>query len=137
MTIDLVRSLGVGRCLNWKALNVEGSTGGILLLWDNSRISLVDFVVGGFSVSCLFRMLEDRFPTQRCLPRPVYDHFPILLDSDGVRMGPSPFRFELMWLKYEGFKEILKGWWQNLHFYGSFSFILFAKLKALKGILKA
>ena len=61
----------------------------------------------------------------------------IFLDSDGVRMGPYPFRFELMWLKYEGFKEILKGWWQNLHFYGSFSFILSAKLKALKGILKA
>ena len=42
-----------------------------------------------------------------------------------------------MWLKYEGFKEILKGWWQILHFYRSFSFILSAKLKALKGILKA
>ena len=52
-------------------------------------------------------------------------------------MGPSPFRFELMWLRFEGFKETLKGWWQSLHFYGSFSFILFAKLKALKGILKA
>ena len=59
-----------------------------------------------------------------------------MLDSDGVRTGPSPFCFELMWLKYEGFKEILKGWWQNLQFYESFSFILSTKLKALKGILK-
>ena len=75
--------------------------------------------------------------TQRRLPRPVSDHFPILLDSEGVRMGPSPFHFELMWLRFEGFKETLKGWWKNLHFYGSFSFILSAKLKALKGILKA
>ena len=74
--------------------------------------------------------------TQRCLPRPVSDHFPILLDSDGVRTGLAPFRFELMWLKYEGFKDILKGWWQNLHFYGFFSFIFSAKLKALKDILK-
>ena len=41
-----------------------------------------------------------------------------------------------MWLKFDGFKEILKGWWQNLQFHGSFSFILTAKLKALKGILK-
>ena len=41
-----------------------------------------------------------------------------------------------MWLKYVGFKEILKGWWINLQFYGSFNFILSAKLKALKGILK-
>ena len=45
---------------------------------------------------------------QRRLPRPVFDHFPILLDSDGVRTGLAPFRFELMWLKYEGFKDILK-----------------------------
>ena len=51
-------------------------------------------------------------------------------------MGPSPFRFELMWLKYESFKEILKGWWQNLQYHGSFSFIISAKLKALKGLLK-
>ena len=74
---------------------------------------------------------------QSCLPRPVSDHCPILRDCDGVRMGPAPFRFELMWLKKEGFKETLKGWWQNLQFHGSFSFILSAKLKALKGILKS
>ena len=73
---------------------------------------------------------------QRRLPRPVSDHFPIMLDSEGVRTGPSPFRFELMWLKYEGFKEILKGWWQNLQFHGSFSYIISAKLKALKDLLK-
>ena len=41
-----------------------------------------------------------------------------------------------MWLKYDGFKEILKGWWQNLQFHGSFSFIISAKLKALKDLLK-
>ena len=41
-----------------------------------------------------------------------------------------------MWLKYEGSKEILKGWWQSLVFHGSYSFILAAKLKGLKDILK-
>ena len=61
MTVELVRSLGAGRCLNWKVLNAEGSAGGILVLWDNTRISLVDSVVGSFSVTCLFRMLEDGF----------------------------------------------------------------------------
>ena len=61
MNINMVRSLGVGRCLNWKVLNVERSVGGILLLWDNSHISLVDSVVGSFSVSCLVRMAKDGF----------------------------------------------------------------------------
>ncbi|RVW72725.1 Glycerol-3-phosphate acyltransferase, chloroplastic [Vitis vinifera] len=44
--------------------------------------------------------------------------FPILLDGGGVRRGPSPFRFENMWLKEEGFKELLKGWWQGLNYSG-------------------
>ena len=64
------------------------------------------------------------------------DHCPVMLDSDGLISGPSPFRFENMWLKFEGFKDLLRGWWQTLHFSGSFSFVLASKLKALKGILK-
>ena len=57
----MARSIGVGRFLNWRALNAEGSAGGILLLWDKRRISLVDSVAGSFSVSCLFRMEDDDF----------------------------------------------------------------------------
>ena len=71
------------------------------------------------------------------LTRPVSDHCPVMLDCDGIRSGPSPFRFENMWLKYAGFKDTLRDWWQSLHFSGSYSFILASKLKALKGILKA
>ncbi|RVW57568.1 hypothetical protein CK203_113876 [Vitis vinifera] len=74
---------------------------------------------------------------QSTLPRPVSDHFPILLDGAGVRKGSVPFRFENMWLKEEGFKDLLKGWWQSLRFNASFSFILAEKLKALKAILKS
>ena len=73
---------------------------------------------------------------QRRLSRPAFDHFPIMLDNEGVRTGPAPFSFELMWLKYEGFKEILKGWWQELQYHRSFSFVISSKLKALKGLLK-
>ena len=75
--------------------------------------------------------------TQSTLPRPVSDHCPVLLDSDGIKSGPSPFRFENMWLKFAGFKDMLRDWWQSLHFSDSYSFILTSKLKALKGILKA
>ena len=51
-------------------------------------------------------------------------------------MGPIPFRFENMWLKAKGFKDMLRLRWQNLNFKGSFGFVLVEKLKALKGILK-
>ena len=61
MNNDMVRNLGVVRFLNWTALNTEGSVGGILLIWDKRRISMVDSMVGSFLVSCLLRMAEDGF----------------------------------------------------------------------------
>ena len=63
-------------------------------------------------------------------------HFPILLDGGGLRRGPSLFRFENMWLKVEGFKDLLKSWWEGDSFSGSSSFILVEKLKVLKSKLK-
>ena len=74
---------------------------------------------------------------QCVLLRPVSNHFPILLDGGGLIRGPSSLsRFENMRLKVEGFKDLLKMWWEGDNFSGSSSFILVAKLKALKSKLK-
>ncbi|RVW93985.1 hypothetical protein CK203_033990 [Vitis vinifera] len=33
----------------------------------------------------------------------------------GLRRGPSPFRFENMWLKVDGFKDLIRDWWLEIN----------------------
>ena len=247
MSNGLVKSLGVGRCLEWGSLNSRGTVGGVLVFWDNRVLQLEEMEVGKFTVSCRFKSCEDgfcwcftgvygptakaeredfwselgaikglwnepwcvagdfnmiRFPSERSrggcltqamrrfsevveelelrdlplqggvftwcgslnnrsksridrffisedwethfqgaiqtvLARPISDHTPILLDGGGMRRGPTPFRFENMWLKSEGFKEVMRQWWEGIQVNGSASFILTEKLKALKPLLRS
>ena len=74
---------------------------------------------------------------QTTLPRPISGHFSILLDAGGISRGPTPFRFEIMWLRVMGFKDLLENLWYSMSFNGTCSFILASKLKALKAFLKS
>ncbi|RVX11941.1 hypothetical protein CK203_009552 [Vitis vinifera] len=218
MSEGIVRSLGTGRFIDWRALNAEGAAGGILICWDKRVLDILDWEKGHFTLSCRFKTIEngatwvftgvygpftkveregtweefgatrglwddpwclggdfnitlfqqerssqrrissamrrfadvvddlelvdlsqqgreftwngglnnqawarlDRFlvsptwldqfsgVTQSRLSRPIYDHFPIVLEGDGIRRGTTPFRFENMWLKE--IKKKLKVW---------------------------
>ena len=59
MSEGIVRSLGSGRFLDWKALNAEGASGGILICWDKRSLDIPDWEEGHFTLSCRFRNVEN------------------------------------------------------------------------------
>ncbi|RVW43928.1 hypothetical protein CK203_072334 [Vitis vinifera] len=61
---------------------------------------------------------------------------PIILEAGGFSSGKSPFRFENMWLKIDGFKDLVKSWWNGYSVEGYNSHCIAEKLKALKKDLK-
>jgi hypothetical protein len=69
---------------------------------------------------------------QRRLPQLFSDHFPLILECGDSRGGKKYFKFENMWLKYEGFVDKVKSWWDLYSFEGFPSFVLANKLKTLK-----
>ena len=58
MTSGVVRSLGVGRCLESGTLNSRGRG---VVLWDNRVLQMVEMEVGKYLVSCRFKNCEDDF----------------------------------------------------------------------------
>ena len=61
MSSSCARSFGVGRFSEWKVVEAEGTAGGILVFWDKRKLDLVEVETCLFSVTCMFKNVEDGF----------------------------------------------------------------------------
>ena len=59
MSTGIVRSLGVGRHIDWRAINSRGTVGGVLVFWDIRVVELLEVEEGMFTVSCQFKNSVD------------------------------------------------------------------------------
>ena len=59
MSEGVVRSLGSGRFLDWRALDAEEAAGGILICWDKRSLDILDWEEGHFTLSYRFRNVEN------------------------------------------------------------------------------
>ncbi|KAJ9678120.1 hypothetical protein PVL29_022881 [Vitis rotundifolia] len=81
---------------------------------------------------------EQLFPQslQEVLLRWTSDHWPIVLETNPFKWGPTPFRFENMWLQHPNFKERFGSWWREFQGDGWEGHKFMKKLQFLKAKLK-
>ena len=109
----------------------DPSIGNVEFTWTNGRVhSRLDRFI--FTMGW-----EDLFPTVRqgALVRIESDHFPIILDTNPFKWGPSPFRFENMWLSHRGFLDKIKEW-RGCEVEGWEGFKFLKKLELMKHKIK-
>jgi hypothetical protein len=82
--------------------------------WSNNQEDEIWSRIDRFLISLSW---EDHYPAmlQKRLPCVCSDHFPLLLECGDSRGGRKYFKFENMWLKYEGFVDKVKSWWICIH----------------------
>ena len=61
MSLQMVKSVGVGRFLNWVLVDARGAAGGLLLLWDNRVLENLEVESEGYSISVRFRNCANGF----------------------------------------------------------------------------
>jgi len=103
--------------------------------WSRNGVDAVASRLDRFLVSIDW---EELFPesVQRRMARPFSYHFPICLESLLSARGKTPFRFENMWLQFEGFFDLIKEWWEETQPHAFASYVIASKLKYIKAKLK-
>ncbi|RVW16838.1 hypothetical protein CK203_098160 [Vitis vinifera] len=82
------------------------------------------------------RLVGIGWSLQEVLPRWISDHWTIVLDTNPFKWGPTPFRFENMWLQHPSFKECFSTWWRSFQGNGWEGHKFMRKLQFVKAKLK-
>ncbi|WKA01530.1 hypothetical protein VitviT2T_019810 [Vitis vinifera] len=103
--------------------------------WSNMQESPVCKRLDRFLYSNEWGLL---FPKglQEALIRRTSDHWPIVMDTNPFMWGPTPFRFENMWLQHTNFKENLRDWWSGFQGNGWEGHKFMRRLQYVKAKLK-
>ncbi|RVW64166.1 Transposon TX1 uncharacterized 149 kDa protein [Vitis vinifera] len=103
--------------------------------WSNMQESPVCKRLDRFLYSNEWGLL---FPQglQEALIRRTSDHWPIVMDTNPFMWGPTPFRFENMWLQHTNFKENFRDWWSGFQGIGWEGHKFMRRLQYVKAKLK-
>uniref|UniRef100_A0A2N9HB65 Reverse transcriptase domain-containing protein n=1 Tax=Fagus sylvatica TaxID=28930 RepID=A0A2N9HB65_FAGSY len=126
---SVVQSLWSNRFADWKYLESEGASGGVLIMWDKRVAEVQDCVKGQFSISCRFKNVQEQFEwafSRVYGPNVDADHLILWDELAGVRS----------WWGVTWCIGNVRQWWGSYDFQGSPSFVLASKLKVLKEDIK-
>ncbi|WJZ85876.1 hypothetical protein VitviT2T_005388 [Vitis vinifera] len=103
--------------------------------WSNMQESPVCKRLDRFLYSNEWGLL---FPKglQEALIRRTSDHWLIVMDTNPFMWGPTPFRFENMWLQHTNFKENFRDWWSGFQGIGWEGHKFMRRLQYVKAKLK-
>ncbi|RVW77217.1 hypothetical protein CK203_043333 [Vitis vinifera] len=162
MSTELCIALGWEDILIGEQLNSRGAAGGVLVFWDNKGLNCWRWKKDVFNVLSVQELYGwDEGGRAICVNEKIYrsgrgfgakglsftggpftwrgglnNQSQSRLDRWRFEEGSFTIQFENMWLEEKGFMDQMKRWWGSLTFIGSFSFVLDAKLRALKVLLK-
>ena len=100
-------------------------------IWSNFREHPICCRLDRFLLSKGFIEMFSYF-RQEAVVRCISDHSPVILSTNPPSWGPTPFRFENMWLEHKLFKTNVSEWWQQDSSYGRPGYKLLRKLRNLK-----
>ena len=99
--------------------------------WSNFRVQPICCRLDQFLLSVGFSEMFSYY-RQEAMARCVSDHSLIVLSIKPPSWGPTPLRFENMWLEHKLFNANICEWWQQDTSYGRPGYKFMRKLRTLK-----